>query len=248
MSRRGIQLLGELYPRLQRADLVDSIVNPVQNAVFPDMPAAVVKAAALPKDVLFVLDYSGSMAGSRIKASTQNILMVFNEYIKDDDRVMLNHFNTQVYTDVPLGKKRDIAGKFVEAVNRLSAPNGGTAFYDAVYGGAKTLGQSKGKSYIIGLTDGEDNSSNQNPQDCAKILKLNKVSGVIVINVEGAGDASGFNTIVSATSEGKVLTTSEGAEGIFKAFSEVAKMISGDVVLVCLIFDIVVPSVSLTLH
>jgi tetratricopeptide (TPR) repeat protein/uncharacterized protein YegL len=248
VSRRGIQLLGELYPRLQRADLVDSIVNPVQNAVFPDMPAAVVKAAALPKDVLFVLDYSGSMAGSRIKASTQNILMVFNEYIKDDDRVMLNHFNTQVYTDVPLGKKRDIAGKFVEAVNRLSAPNGGTAFYDAVYGAAKTLGQSKGKSYIIGLTDGEDNSSNQNPQDCAKILKLNKVSGVIVINVEGAGDASGFNTIVSATSEGKVLTTSEGAEGIFKAFSEVAKMISGDVVLVCLIFDIVVPSVSLTLH
>ena len=84
--------------------------------------------------------------------------------------------------------------------------------------------------------------------DCANILKQNKVSGVIVINVEGAGDASGFDTIVSATKEGKVLTTSEGAEGIFKAFSEVAKMISGDVVLGCLIFGIVVPSLGLTFH
>lgn len=240
VTRRGIQLLGELYPALHRSDLVGTIVSPVQAAVFPSNPTDVTaRQSAAPKDVLFVLDYSGSMAGSRIKASTENIMMVFNKYIGDDDRVMLNHFNTKVYTDVPLSKKRDVSGSFIEALNQLTKPNGGTAFYDAVHGAAKTLQNSTAKSYIIGLTDGEDNSSSMKPLHCAQLLKQNKVSGMIVISVEGEGDPSGFETISKATKEGVVLTTSDGADGIAKAFSEVAKLISGDVVLVR---DVVLPT------
>jgi hypothetical protein len=77
------------------------------------------------------------------------------------------------------------------------------------------------------------------PLHCAQLLKQNKVSGMIVISVEGEGDPSGFETISKATKEGVVLTTSEGADGIAKAFSEVAKLISGDVVLVR---DVVLPT------
>jgi len=230
VTRRGIQLLADIYQRLQRPDLVEAIVNPVQAAVFTDGSSAVVKAAA-PKDVLFVLDYSGSMAGSRIKASTENILLVFDKYINDDDRVMLAHFNTSSFTDIPLSKKRDVATKFVDAVGKLSSPNGGTAFYTAVYNATKELQKSSSKSYIIGLTDGDDNGSKHTPEQCAALLKQHCVSGMIVISVEGEGNATSFQTIASATKEGTVLTTSQGAEGISKAFSEVAKLISGDVVL-----------------
>lgn len=232
LTRRGIQLLADIYPRLQRHDLVELIVNPVQAAVFTD-GSTVTATTAVPKDVLFVLDYSGSMAGSRIKASTENIMMVFDKYINDEDRVMLSHFNTSVHVDIPLSKKCDVAKQFSKSVQDLRHPNGSTAFYDAVYLAAETVKGSSGKSYIIGLTDGEDNSSSKSPQECAEILKQNGVSGMIVISVEGEGNASGFQTIVSATKEGTVLTTSQGADGIFKAFSQVAKLISGDVVLVC---------------
>lgn len=234
VTRRGIQLLADVYSRLQRPDLVEFIVDPVQAAVFTDGSSALTKVAP-PKDVLFVLDYSGSMAGSRIKASTQNILMVFEKYISDNDSVMLNHFNTSVITDIPLSRKRDVAETFVKAVECLNSPNGGTAFYDAVYKAAETLKKSSNKSYIIGLTDGDDNSSSKKPQQCANLLSANGVSGMIVISVEGEGNAEGFQTIARATKEGTVLTTSQGAEGISKAFSEVAKLISGDVVLVRLI-------------
>jgi imidazole glycerol phosphate synthase subunit HisF len=162
--------------------------------------------------------------------------MVFDKYINDDDQVMLNHFNTRVFTDVPLSKKRNVAESFVEALKKLHSPNGGTAFYDAVHAAASSLKQSRSKSYIVGLTDGEDNSSSKSPLECAALLRECGVAGMIVISVEGEGNAKGFNIIAGATKLGTVLTTADGAQGISRAFSEVAKLISGDVVLVCYTF------------
>jgi hypothetical protein len=48
------------------------------------------------KDVVFCLDYSGSMAGGRIERSVENMLIIFDKFITGDDHVAFLRFNERV--------------------------------------------------------------------------------------------------------------------------------------------------------
>lgn len=52
--------------------------------------------SAGPKGVMFILDYSGSMSGSRIKTCVGSIQTILKDHIGDDDLVALTLFSHEV--------------------------------------------------------------------------------------------------------------------------------------------------------
>src|SRR5215469_13252085 len=119
-------------------------------------PGADSKAKVLPKDVAFVLDTSGSMAGPKMQQA-KKALQFCIENLNDDDRFEIIRFSTEVE---PLFDKlveanqanRDKANDFVKDLKAM----GSTAIDDAL---AKSLSLQKGDDdrpfVIVFLTDGQ---------------------------------------------------------------------------------------------
>ena len=63
------------------------------------------KFRPLIKDIVFLVDISESMTGIKIIKAIESILKVYNEYIKDDDRVGYILFNEKVHTIFSLDNK-----------------------------------------------------------------------------------------------------------------------------------------------
>ena len=84
-----------------------------------------------PKQVAFLLDYSGSMRGSRIRNAVDNIIHVFKTYINAEDSVSFSRFDDELDTQFSMAIKdeRRMLDKFLACREET---NGGTAFYDAV--------------------------------------------------------------------------------------------------------------------
>jgi Mg-chelatase subunit ChlD len=59
------------------------------------------------KRVAFVLDYSGSMSGTKIRTAIENINSIVTDHIQELDSVMIIHFNERIHVDVPLCQKLD---------------------------------------------------------------------------------------------------------------------------------------------
>ncbi|MFW9997760.1 MAG: tetratricopeptide repeat protein [Candidatus Odinarchaeota archaeon] len=119
------------------------------------------KRLANAKSVLFVLDYSGSMSGRRIKAARNGALSVFKSQINPQDEVGIVIFNHQSRVLLDLIPVENNEEKIEETIRNLRYPESVTAFYDAVGDGIEILERKKGneQKWLIALTDGEDNSS-----------------------------------------------------------------------------------------
>jgi hypothetical protein len=59
------------------------------------------------KRVAFVVDYSGSMLGTKIRTATDNINSIVADHINELDSVMVVHFNANIHVDIPLCQKQD---------------------------------------------------------------------------------------------------------------------------------------------
>jgi phage FluMu protein gp41 len=60
----------------------------------------------LNKRVAFVLDYSGSMSGSKIRTAVENINSIVGDRINELDSVMIVHFTEVVHVDFTLSLKK----------------------------------------------------------------------------------------------------------------------------------------------
>ena len=89
-------------------------------------------ASSPQKGVLFVLDYSGSMSGSRSRASVRGSIDLFDTEIKDRDTMGIVIFNTDSRTILePLAVKNN-RSRIKQMLQRLTRPTGNTALWDAV--------------------------------------------------------------------------------------------------------------------
>jgi Ca-activated chloride channel family protein len=117
------------------------------------------KDGGRPVATVFVVDVSGSMEGTRIRA-VQTAMLSAREFIKPTTEVGLVEFN-----DVAM-KRLDIAefdlnqqGRYTAVAEDLS-PGGGTAMYDGIVLGLKMLDDQRAldpelKTILVVLTDGE---------------------------------------------------------------------------------------------
>jgi Ca-activated chloride channel homolog len=127
----------------------------------------------VPKDVLFILDKSGSMEGDKIVQAKGALHFVLNQ-LREGDR-----FNILYYSDavMPLfdGLREvsaDNIGQAKSTVDALTA-DGGTAIYDALTAGSRQLKVGERPAYALFLTDGLPTVGNTNVDEIIAAAKQN---------------------------------------------------------------------------
>jgi Ca-activated chloride channel family protein len=126
----------------------------------------------LPKDVAFVLDTSGSMAGKKLEQA-KKALQFCIENLNDDDRFEIIRFSTEVE---PLFDKlveasrsnRDKANDFVKKLK----PIGATAIDDALKKALSLQAERDGRPFVVVfLTDGQPTVGVTNPEEIVAHVK-----------------------------------------------------------------------------
>ncbi len=126
----------------------------------------------LPKDVAFVIDTSGSMAGKKIEQA-RKALRFCVESLNDDDRFEIIRFSTDVE---PLFNKlvaansanRDTANHFVDRLKAL----GGTAIDDALTNALSLQTEREGRPFVVVfLTDGQPTIGATSPEEILSHVK-----------------------------------------------------------------------------
>lgn len=113
------------------------------------------------KVVLFVIDYSGSMSGSRIKAAVQGAEKILETQVNPQDDVAIIIFNESSHILQPLTNVENNYDRIKNSLRKLKYPQYRTAFYDALGDALKQLHEVKGneQKWVIALSDGLDNTS-----------------------------------------------------------------------------------------
>merc|ERR1711916_297758 len=173
-----------------------------------------------PKHVLFVLDTSGSMAGSRIKECRSSVVTILESYMYRNDAV------SWVFSQENVTKKlRDLKGMTA----RGTRCTGGTAFYDALLGSIHHVRDAEIENtnqWIVALTDGEDNRSRTAAAVVARAVRDNSIN-IIIITVGTLQNRAAVQSITDAAEQGRgILITAEGTEAISSAFSQAVEVIN----------------------
>jgi len=145
------------------------------------------------KAVCFILDVSGSMRGSRLRVSKENMIMVFNTYVFEGDLVSYIEFDHTVNVKFELAPK----DPWMTPIFDAAAVHGATNFYDAMIEGIDQLSQAPGgmPKYIIALTDGDSGQYRYSVNDVTRELRNNTDITPMVIGA-GSGISHGAQGII----------------------------------------------------
>lgn len=130
------------------------------------------------KAILFVLDASGSMAGSRLRICKDSIRNILENYISDDDHVGFIAFASHTMVLFEMIPKKGKLQFMLERIEQLEV-FGQTSFYDAMLEAVQKLSAVVGTNkWIIALTDGEDTGSKVDPRgyQATKIIQEQRLN------------------------------------------------------------------------
>jgi tetratricopeptide (TPR) repeat protein/uncharacterized protein YegL len=192
-----------------------------------------VTMSSIPKRIAFVIDYSGSMSGTKIKAAVQSMLMIFDQHMGDEDEVMLIKFSGSVSVEFPLTRKGvyNESYKLRSTIENMVNPSGSTAFKDGVnYALGEFKRRPSSNDWVISLTDGDDNSSRISDFDLKNEIRKSS-AGLVVIGVGGDVDEKAFKPLTEITKTGFYIQAGSNFDSISAAFGKVANIIQGQMVL-----------------
>lgn len=150
------------------------------------------------KDVIFVVDYSISMNGSRIKKTLLGICHIVEVRLKPEDRVAFITFNKTCNIAFNLTPRGAESTVLQEKIMKWDSPKGATSFYDAInlslqefsaYGPQEeafvpfdelVIEKEIRVQWVIGLVDGEDNTSSYTFKQIRKRLLKSEVNLIMV--------------------------------------------------------------------
>eukprot|EP01034_Spumella_vulgaris_P027036 gene27036-33697_t len=191
-----------------------------------------------PKTVAFVIDYSGSMSGTKIRSAVDNVCAIIDKHTCFEDSLLVVKFNGFVTTVLNLQKKKDAehAESILSQVREANAPTGSTACYDAVDLTLTRLvrDSADAEKWMIVLTDGEDNSSTKVTVDalCNNITRHGKSVSMIVIGVGSDVQTDVLTRIAKSSEKGIYISAASGDKrSIDAAFAQVATLIQGEIVM-----------------
>jgi len=175
------------------------------------------------KDILFLLDNSGSMQGALINQCKKNIKDIILNKVDAIDMISLitfNHTTQNVFSN--LNKiYYETMEKYIDSITA----DGGTAFYDAIYNNIQTPNK-----WIITLTDGEDKNSKYTHRDVISRLKSVNTNLIIItvgtlpnrLIIKSICDNASYNGF------GLLVEISTNPQDIDKAFTKVSKILRGE--------------------
>lgn len=163
------------------------------------------------KDVLFLLDVSGSMAGTKLE-SAKDALRQIVDTMKEVDRFGLITFDSNAFHKLKLRSLGQLTrqNEIEPLLGRIFA-KGGTALYDAVVMGIEQIHDKQRKSMIFVLTDGEDNASTNTLADAMQLLDQYPKISLNIIHVDAGGVRSEAY---------ERLCTDNGRTGTYKVVTE----------------------------
>ena len=136
-----------------------------------------------PKDVVFVVDTSGSMLNENKMAQAKEALSYCVKNLNEKDRFNIITFATGVrmFRDALVVASKEAKATALEWIGRLS-PSGGTNINDALLKAFGTVTQTKRPVMIIFMTDGEPTIGIQDPKKILENVKnANKVNARIFV-------------------------------------------------------------------
>lgn len=183
------------------------------------------------KTVQYVLDYSGSMSGSRNRAAVRGSIDLFDTAIKDKDTVGIITFHTMSRVILPVAPVRHNRTRIKSILQGLTRPNGNTALWDAIYDGVTQVNQvAVNQRWLVVLTDGEDNSSKRTARDIIRQIQRLKTSlNLVIISVGDIGEDEAILMSLCDTIDGtfiKITGTRSVHKEIEKAFKTVGQLMS----------------------
>lgn len=111
------------------------LTTPLGFEEFDGMAGVALIPPATDKDMLLLIDTSGSMQGKRINGATDNALKIYKEFTDQNDHVGLIHFHGRSIVKLPLQRRgigRPTDPQIIAIENTRRPEWGGTAFYDAL--------------------------------------------------------------------------------------------------------------------
>ncbi|MCY3414724.1 MAG: tetratricopeptide repeat protein [Candidatus Heimdallarchaeota archaeon] len=215
----SLQNLKELYTEMGNSELADKV----------DKKLVKQSKKSIKKEISFVIDYSGSMSGRRIKSAVNGMRNIFDNQVNDDDFVSIIKFSDITSFVVRPLRKDESKDIFQSAFRRLNRPSGATAFYDALGLSIKEFIERPTSidQFIVALTDGDDNSSKEyNIAKLESMIKETKGVNLIIIGVGQLSNKKVFVELCNLTPKGKYIDVEDGvADTITAAFEEVSSML-----------------------
>lgn len=164
----------------------------VANAVYVEAkilaPAAAGEATTAGRNIAFVLDRSGSMAGEPIQGLRQAVAAACAS-LDDRDVVSVVAFGSEVETIVPAQRRDQIAA--LEAALARIEPSGGSALYDALNQGAAQLRRYAAGSalnHLVLVTDGPATKGPRERDDFTRLAELFARENITLSTI-GLGEA-----------------------------------------------------------
>lgn len=185
----------------------------------------------VPREIIFVLDYSGSMHGRRIKDAKEGIMNICINQVQDNDLLSIISFNYDTYVSLESTLKIDLKNRFYNLLDGFNRPYGGTAMYDGIGLAFDMLQQNEAdhEQWVIVLTDGDDNSSRyETPKSIIKLATKLPDANLVIIGVgELKQDRSRLLKITKSLTNGLFIGIEAGVENaISEAFEEVGTMLA----------------------
>ena len=180
------------------------------------------------KRVIFAVDYSGSMSGSKIKSAVQNIKDITENHVHGDDMIQIIQFNSLVKVLFPLQPKAGNESTLKHIIEGMNSPNDSTAFYDAVISALTDLDKNKtNNDWIIVLTDGADSSSSSSQSQVLSIIKSKgkQCPNLIIIGVGDDVETTLLTQLAISTAKGMYIGAASDKKSIDEAFGKVVQAI-----------------------
>jgi len=172
------------------------------------------------KDVIFVIDQSGSMhEWDKMSAARTGALGVFEETINLGDRIAVIGFHTNTLIHLKLTEKKSVVSDINNIFSNLKALPYNTRLYDSIARAIEMLREApvirgqesqERQKWIVTLTDGEDNESKRyNPKKISSLIKTIKppLNFILIgIGPELKRYHRKMTEMVNATPRGKYIT------------------------------------------
>lgn len=201
-GKEGIEGLFKVYYDVDRQDnpnMVYAVDGYFVHFFTPD------SLPQLPKNIVFMLDVSGSMSFSKLQQLKQAMTTILNSLVPDLDNFLIGSFSSNIHWmnngDFVPATKINI-DKAINAVKELSS-NGGTNINDALLKSIEKLNSVQSfekKDVLFFLTDGQPTVGIQNTKEIRKNVKEANY-GSISFFMLGFGDNSNIQFLKKVATE-----------------------------------------------
>ena len=191
---------------------------------------------AVPVDLVFVIDVSGSMSGTKIQQTREALETIINQLRGTDRFTMLTFSNNVNYWRQELVLASEYRAEGIQFARSLTA-DGSTNFNDGLLDGArvlKTHGLTSHVPLLVMLTDGEPTSGVTNENQIVANAREALSGTSISLNCLGFGSNLNFQLLerLALQNNGIVRTIYEGADAAEQLegfFDEISKPVLQDI-------------------